>query len=536
MPDPIVINAPAKVQVYDVGARGPQGFPGATGPTGPTGPQGPQGPAGPGGDVGPQGPQGIPGTPGATGAVGPEGPQGPQGDPGATGPTGPVGPVGPEGPPGDIGSVGPAGPQGEEGPQGPIGPTGPPGPVGEAPNDGKQYVRKNLAWSEVSVPPGTYVGDTPPASPVAGQLWWKSNDGNLYLYYNDGNTLQWVQVNATPPTVSAGVEVVALAPTSTPQNNLATGASVSNNVHTIIELTPTVSFVLASIDTTGWAVGKKITIRNATTRTGADARCIIIPRSSTLAYPGNKRLPLILMPQEAADFYYDSGGSLRLIQSSRSTALTGMFDIMIDAFISTGAWVSGAGTGYYTQAVYSDAAGDPVLYFGIYTGTTATGRAAMTDNNVAERAGAGAMLSLTRTYFPILSTAAEEFLARVCFVEHGGLGADEICWSYHRPSSTNWITRSANNSVATENIVAALPVSITDSPFLGVFINGTGTRAEFFYSNDLGVTWQFTPTAHTTNIPTAADRRFGVGGYINKLVGITSREFNMAFVGEIGYL
>jgi len=75
------------------------------------------------------------------------------------------------------------------------------GYVPEAPNDGVQYVRKSLAWAPVSVPPGTYVSDTPPPSPSDNQMWWKSNTGVLYLYYNDGNTRQWVQLSASPQIV-----------------------------------------------------------------------------------------------------------------------------------------------------------------------------------------------------------------------------------------------------------------------------------------------------------------------------------------------
>lgn len=38
--------------------------------------------------------------------------------------------------------------------------------------------------------------DTPPSSPTAGSLWWNSADGNLYIYYTDANSSQWVQANA----------------------------------------------------------------------------------------------------------------------------------------------------------------------------------------------------------------------------------------------------------------------------------------------------------------------------------------------------
>ena len=58
---------------------------------------------------------------------------------------------------------------------GPTGPQGPAGPVGA-----------------VSVT----ISDTFPAGPVSGQMWWNSANGNLYLYYNDGSSSQWVQINS----------------------------------------------------------------------------------------------------------------------------------------------------------------------------------------------------------------------------------------------------------------------------------------------------------------------------------------------------
>jgi len=75
----------------------------------------------------------------------------------------------------------------------------------DAPNDGTQYVRKSLAWSPVSVPPGTYIGDTPPASPSNGQLFWESDTGNFYIFYVDpgGAPGQWVQVNQSAAAATA---------------------------------------------------------------------------------------------------------------------------------------------------------------------------------------------------------------------------------------------------------------------------------------------------------------------------------------------
>jgi hypothetical protein len=40
----------------------------------------------------------------------------------------------------------------------------------------------------------TSIGDAPPSSPKVGQLWWQSSTGRLFIYYQDANTSQWVEV------------------------------------------------------------------------------------------------------------------------------------------------------------------------------------------------------------------------------------------------------------------------------------------------------------------------------------------------------
>jgi hypothetical protein len=63
---------------------------------------------------------------------------------------------------------------GSVGPMGPPGATGPAGPPG---------------------PSVLGVSDTAPGSPVNGQLWWNSVNGNLYIWYVDADSSQWVQIN-----------------------------------------------------------------------------------------------------------------------------------------------------------------------------------------------------------------------------------------------------------------------------------------------------------------------------------------------------
>ena len=76
--------------------------------------------------------------------------------------------------------------------------------IGDAPNDGVQYVRQSLNWAPVVVPPGTVVSDTPPASPLQGQMWFKSSTGVLYTWYTDPNSSAWIQVSASPQMVDNG--------------------------------------------------------------------------------------------------------------------------------------------------------------------------------------------------------------------------------------------------------------------------------------------------------------------------------------------
>jgi hypothetical protein len=140
---------------WSITVAGEQGQAGSTGPQGPTGPAGPAG--------GPQGPPGNPGPQGPEGPPGPEGPEGPEGPPGTPG--GPEGPQGPQGPPGPDGTPG-----------GPMGPQGPPGDPGAVGPQG----------------PGVTISDFVPTSPLPGNLWWNSVDAQLYLYYQDATSAQWV--------------------------------------------------------------------------------------------------------------------------------------------------------------------------------------------------------------------------------------------------------------------------------------------------------------------------------------------------------
>jgi hypothetical protein len=43
-----------------------------------------------------------------------------------------------------------------------------------------------------------YISDTAPVGAPVNSLWWESDSGVLYVYYNDGDSTQWVQAAASP--------------------------------------------------------------------------------------------------------------------------------------------------------------------------------------------------------------------------------------------------------------------------------------------------------------------------------------------------
>jgi hypothetical protein len=55
------------------------------------------------------------------------------------------------------------------------------------------YVSDGTAWNAMA--PVVSIAITAPATPQAGQLWWRSDTGRLMIYYNDGSSSQWVPVN-----------------------------------------------------------------------------------------------------------------------------------------------------------------------------------------------------------------------------------------------------------------------------------------------------------------------------------------------------
>ena len=60
--------------------------------------------------------------------------------------------------------------------------------------DVKVYAHNGTSW--VPSGGGVTVSATAPSTPIAGDAWYDTVDGTLYVYYNDGDSFQWVEVAA----------------------------------------------------------------------------------------------------------------------------------------------------------------------------------------------------------------------------------------------------------------------------------------------------------------------------------------------------
>jgi hypothetical protein len=106
---------------------------------------------------------------------------------------------------------------------------------------GSTYVYFDSVWVEIGASSGaviTDVSENEPANPVNGHIWFDSSTGRTYVYYEDGTSNQWVEIGATSPTASGADGYVQFAESG----GLASSSNLSWNDSTnALSVTGTVS-------------------------------------------------------------------------------------------------------------------------------------------------------------------------------------------------------------------------------------------------------------------------------------------------------
>ena len=339
-----------------------------------------------------------------------------------------------------------------------------------------------------------------------------------------------VDATAARTLLEMAPQVVTASPSSNQNNYAITGVVEKASKKTILVLTPTISLKFTGIDTTGWETGKELVIQNGTSEAGADGRLIILELNSASSLAANRfgsmkrHVPVMLMPGDEVNLRFD-GTNLRVLNqvTAEGGSTVGFSTFAFNAGL-LGQSVTGGTGAAVTRGSGDDDNGHSVSVSHLETGTTSTGRA--TDRLTYEfgvQGGVGALLYLSAIRLVQLATVAQEFDARSGFNDgsgNSGIPADGVYWIYDRNISANWQCRATFNSTHT-TIDSGLVASDGQNYIrLGVFMNGDASRAEYFYSTDMGQTWIFVATAATTNLPAA--RTFGVETGITKSAGTTS--------------
>lgn len=199
---------------------------------------------------------------------GPPGPQGAQGNPGVQGPAGSTGPAGVAGPPGPGGATGSTGPAGPAGATGATGAAGPAGPTVISTDAGNQARLGSDSFVYVPVP--ATISPTAPSGPIPGVFWWDSIGAQLYLFYNDGDSTQWVPVvNQTGGYLSLGGGIVS-GPVDLKAQAVTAAASTAINRALGENVDLTLGVTVTAMTISGWPpAGTTGKVRLAITNTGA---------------------------------------------------------------------------------------------------------------------------------------------------------------------------------------------------------------------------------------------------------------------------
>jgi hypothetical protein len=123
-----------------------------------------------------------------------------------------------------------------------------------------------VEWGPIGGGGGAEISETAPSDPDAGDLWWDSTSGTLKIYYDDGNSAQWV--DASPTLQSDFVEDVYVPPFDFTSASLGDAACGGIYMGTIAAA-GTCYYLIVAPNATGCALCQWKTANNTTAGTGS---------------------------------------------------------------------------------------------------------------------------------------------------------------------------------------------------------------------------------------------------------------------------
>jgi hypothetical protein len=339
----------------------------------------------------------------------------------------------------------------------------------------------------------------------------------------------------TPAGLAAfGVERLQPAAMSTQQNNYASGMSTSAMCLTVLELTPTNSFVLTGLDSTGVEFYKRVRLYNAG---GASAGAIVLAFGNASSSAANRfhtpqdvfstHFPLIILPGRHVDLYFDGvDWAVELVRNGFGIHRNYDYEQpRITIAPKNSATTTGGGS---IELGYDD--GTYKLPMSrLDTGTAVPGRVYLNWGGLSsadddERYGVFgemAMCFISLVSLVDLSDATDTFVVQVGMFSHANTVFDDVPCAWYYTHGGNWKMVTRDDTAGTETFTDSGIVPATgDLLVLGGVINGEGSRADFIYSTDHGDS--FTIVTQSTNLPDVGDY-FNVHATIAKGTGTNNR-------------
>ena len=183
------------------------------------------------------------------------------------------------------------------------------GQIFNAPS-GPSYVFNAPVWKAVGQGQIAIIADAAPANPANGQLWWESDTGILWVYYNDGNSSQWVQAGG----------VYAPVGTAETRNRIVNGAMQVSQEYGNTAFGPAVTLAGHNADQwntgTGTSPGTATTQRvQVTTPNGSKDRwrCTVGTAKAALAAGDYVTVTQAIEGVRIADFLWGSAGARQIV-------------------------------------------------------------------------------------------------------------------------------------------------------------------------------------------------------------------------------
>jgi hypothetical protein len=297
---------------------------------------------------------------------------------------------------------------------------------------------------------------------------------------------------------------------------------------TQIHLTPSQSVRLTGL--VGGAAARLAVLANAAPRTAASARLLILEHDSFSSSAENRfafcdSLPRLLMPGDSIALLYDAEAFCWRELTPQRLAAT--FEIFSDAYSVHDFETSASGSASAAQSgsyLAGDVAQKPRGICRLGTGSSQTGAArwGMAEKSIVPAQGCS--LYLVRLAVEALSTATERFQIRAGWHDGDGFSvpANGIYWEYDDHNSGSWSLCASAGGSATR---VASPLAVdTNYAYLGIFLNGNWSRADFF-SSSTGRLWSF-HGALEQNLPSSL-AALGFSAGIAKSVGLTERNLSI---------